>query len=170
MPIQKTVNKELALGVPGSFYDVTPRRASAFVAEANGDALPTFGYVATVDGEKAKVGGTGAVLGVFADPHSVALFGGLKPSLAIPAGSIVPVASFGHILVETEAAVTHDSSLPVYNTTTGAISAVASTASSAGEGYAFIPNAKFVFFDAAAGGTAVLELNGFANAPAAPTK
>lgn len=167
MPIQKTVNKELALGVPGSFYDVTPRRVSAFVTSANGEALPTFGYVATADGEKAKVGGTGAVLGVFADPHSAPLFGGLDASLAVRAGSILPVASFGHILVETEAAVTHDSSLPVYNTTTGAISAVAAGSTSAGDGYAFIPNAKFVFFDAAAGGTAVLELNGFANAPAA---
>ena len=63
------------------------------------------------------------------------------------------------------AAVTAESSLPVYNTTTGAISAVAAGSESAGEGYAFIPGATFKYVDASAGDACVIELN---DAPAAP--
>lgn len=160
MPFQKQINKTLALGVPGSYYDTTPRRATSYVAVANGDVLPTFGCVATKDSEGvAKIGGTGAFLGVFADPKSTPLIGGLEPSLKIKSGTEVGVCYFGHLVVKVGAAVTAESSKPVYNTTTGEISAVAAGAESAGSGYAFIPNARFVFFDAVEGGLAVLELN-----------
>lgn len=167
MPFQKTVNKELALGVPGNFYDVSPRRVSTFVSKANDTVLPAFGLACTVDGAAAKVGGTGKFLGIFVDTHSVPLYGGLTPSVSVPAGTMLPVASFGRVLVKVGAAVTHDSSLPVYNTTTGEISGVAAGSSSAGAGYAFIPGAKFVFVDAAANGTAILQLNDYADEPAA---
>ena len=149
MPFQKQINKTLALGVPGSYYDTTPRRATSYVAVANGAVLPAFGCVATKSAEGvAKVGGTGAFLGVFADPKSTPLIGGLEPSLSIKSGTEVGVCYFGHIVVKTAAAVTADSSLPIYNTTTGEISAVAAGTASAGEGYAFIPNARFAFVDA----------------------
>ena len=160
MPFQTKVNKKLAIGVPGAYYDVTPRRASSYVGIANGSVLPTFGCVATKDATgAAKIGGTGAFLGVFADPKSAPLYGGLTPSLSVKSGSNIDVCYFGHIIVQVGAAVTAESSLPVYNTATGEISAVAAGSASAGEGFAFIPNAQFKFFDAEAGGLAVLELN-----------
>lgn len=160
MPVQKKINKTLSLGVPGSYYDTTPRRATSYVAVANAGVLPAYGRVATKSSEGvAKVGGTGAFLGVFADPKASPLIGGLEPSLNIKSGTEVGICYFGHVLVQVGAAVTADSSLPIYNTTTGEISAVAAGTASAGEGYAFIPNARFAFFDAVAGGLAVLELN-----------
>lgn len=161
MSVQKVVNNQLALGIPGSFYDTTPRRVHPYIVEANSTALPAFGLVVTKNANgNAQPGGTGAFLGVICDPKSIPLYGGLTPSLQIPVGTAVPVCSFGHLVVTSAAAVTADSSLPIYNTTTGAISAVAANSQSAGEGNAFIPGAKFKFVNAAEGKVCVLELNG----------
>ncbi len=168
MPFQKTVNTKLAFGLPGEFYDDTPRRNRTYKLALNAQALPTFGYAftATSNEGEAQPGGTGAFAGILVNPKEHALRGGLTPSMALTAGSVGTLCSFGHVIVTVAAAVT-ETSLPVYNTTTGAISGVAAGSSSAGSGNAFIPNAKFVFHSAEAGGLAVLELNGFANAPAA---
>lgn len=168
MPFQKTVNTKLAFGLPGEFYDNTPRRCRTYKMAANGSALPTFGYACTAtDNEgEAQAGGSNAFAGILVNPKEHALRGGIAPSMELTAGTVGTLCSFGHVIVTVTAAVT-ETSLPVYNTATGAISGVAAGSSSAGMGNAFIPNAKFVFHAAAAGGLAVLELNGFANAPAA---
>lgn len=167
MSVQKTVNTKLAFGLPGEFYDDTPRRNRTYKLANNAAAVPTVGYAftATANEGEAQPGGTGAFAGILVNPKEQVLRGGLTPSLALTQGAIGTLCSFGHVIVVVAAAVT-ETSLPVYNTSTGAISGVAADATSAGSGYAFIPNAKFVFHSAAAGGLAVLELNGFANAPA----
>lgn len=168
MPFQKTVNIKQAFGLPGEFYDDSPRRAHTFKMALNGEALPTFGYAftATSNEGEAQPGGSNAFLGILVNPKEHALRGGLTASLTLPEGAVGTLCDFGRVLVTVAAAVT-PTSLPVYNTTTGAISGVDAGSSSAGAGNAFIPNAKFVFYSAAADGLAVLELNGFANAPAA---
>lgn len=160
MSLQKIVNNQLALGIPGSFYDTTPRRVHPYVVVANGTAKPAFGLVVTKDvNGNAQPGGTGEFLGVICDPKSTPLYGGIAASLEIPVGTAVPVCSFGHLVVTSTDAVVAESSLPVYNTDTGVISAVPAGSGSAGTGNEFIPNAKFKYVDAAAGKVCVLELN-----------
>lgn len=168
MAIQTTVNTKLAFGLPGEFYDNTPRRNHTYKLAANGTSAPTVAYIFTeTDNEgEAQVGGTGTFAGILVNPKEYALRGGLTPSMVMPEGSVGTLCSFGRVIVNVVAAVTK-TSLPVYNTTTGQISGVAAGSASAGDGYAFIPNAAFKFYSAEAGGLAVLELNGFANAPAA---
>ena len=107
----------------------------------------------------AQIGGSGAFLGLTVDQHSIVLHGGLEPSMAVPEGSALPVCSFGHIVVSTLAAATPYSSKPTYRLSDGAISAAASDAVSAPDGFAFIPNARFIEVSASADGLAVLELN-----------
>lgn len=128
---------------------------------ADGSEKCAIGCVVTagsVEGT-AQIGGSGAVLGITVDQHSIALFGGLEPSVAVPDGAALPVCSFGHVVVKSIAAVVPYSSKPMYRLSDGAVSAAASDAVSAPEGYAFIPNARFIEVSASAGGLAVLELN-----------
>lgn len=168
MPLQKTVNVQQAFGVPGDFYDDTPRRVHAYELVNNSSTAPAVGlaYTATSTAGQAQPGGSGTFLGICVNPKEQALLGGLTPSLTLPSGAIGSLCSFGHVIVQVAAQV-DTSYLPIYNTTTGVISGVTSGSSSAGSGNAFIPNAKFVYVSADANGLAVLELNGFANAPAA---
>lgn len=156
--VQKTVNTLQGFGLVGAFYDASPRRVAPFILEANSSALPTIGYAFTynsTDPSKAVVGGTGAFAGILVSPHEYAL-SGLNASLELESGKIGQLCTFGHInvLVDAEANVGYQA---CYNTTTGAISAVAA-GESAPDGYALIANSKFIVTNNAANSVAVLEL------------
>ena len=86
MGFQTSVNQYQVIGVPGEFADDSPSRVAPYSCLANESAQPTVGYAFTqgsADNE-AKVGGTGAFLGVLVEPKQYANFANLSASLAVP--------------------------------------------------------------------------------------
>lgn len=162
MSLQKAVNVKQGFGVCGEFYDDSPRKVHTFLLNASaGGALPEFGKAFTYDTVEgqAKLAGTGVFAGILVSPKEHALMGTsantLGASLAIPAGKAGSLCTMGHIIVRVAGAVAIGKQAQ-YNTTTGAISAPAST--TADSGCALIPNSKFVFVAGLEDGLAVLEL------------
>lgn len=99
---------------------------------------------------KVKMGGAGVFAGIAVSPKEYALRGGLTPSMALANGTAVSIADMGHIVVLVKDAV-NVGQAAYYDQTTGEI----------GTSGVEIKGSKFVFFDAEAGGLAVLELTGF---------
>lgn len=105
---------------------------------------------------EAGVGGSGVFAGILVEPKEFARYNNFQATLTIPDGTTGSLCTFGHILVKvTDAIEIGDTAF--YSTTDGTIKG--GTAGSSIEGYVEIKNSKFVFFDASADGTAVLELN-----------
>jgi hypothetical protein len=153
--VQTSINKKQAFGVEGSIYDQSPVRAKAYIAGTGGVKL---GCVCTADDDApaiANKGGSDVFVGI-AINHLEYARNGLGASLELPAGSQVTCATFGHIVVRSATAF-KIGYYAVYNTTTGAISGQSS--SSPAEGYALIPNAKFIDVNGGAGELGVLELS-----------
>lgn len=99
---------------------------------------------------KVKMGGAGVFAGIAVSPKEYALRGGLTPSLALANGSAVSIADMGHIVVLVKDAVSIGNPA-YYDQTTGEI----------GTFGVEIKGSKFVFYNAQAGGLAVVELTGF---------
>ena len=155
--VQTVVNKKQAFGVEGSVFDQSPVRAAAYVAGTGGVKV---GCVCTADDdapEIANLGGSDVFVGIAINHLEYANNSNLTASMVLPAGSQVTCATFGHIVVRSATAFKIGYGA-IYNTTTGAISAQADT-SSVAEGYAVIPNAKFILVNGAEGEMGVLELS-----------
>lgn len=155
--VQTVVNKKQAFGVEGSVFDQSPVRAAAYVAGTGGVKV---GCVCTADDdapEIANLGGSDVFVGIAINHLEYANNSNLTASMVLPAGSQVTCATFGHIVVRSATAFKIGYGA-IYNTTTGAISAQADT-SSVAEGYAVIPNAKFILVNGAEGEIGVLELS-----------
>lgn len=161
MTVQKTVNQYQVLGVPGEFADDSPSRVAPYSCLANSTAQPIVGYVftqGTADNE-AKVGGSGAFLGVLVEPKQYANYNGdLSASLAVNPGTNGEICSMGHIFVKSAAAFA-PGYLAEYEPATGAISAIEDTLSTATA--VQIPNARFIKVSGAAGAVGILELGAF---------
>lgn len=99
---------------------------------------------------KVKMGGAGVFAGIAVSPKEYALRGGLTPSLALANGTAVSIADMGHIVVLVKDAVSIGNPA-YYDQTTGEI----------GTSGVEIKGSKFVFYNAQAGGLAVVELTGF---------
>lgn len=99
---------------------------------------------------KVRMGGSGIFAGIAVSPKEYALRGGLTPSMALANGTAVSIADMGHIVVQVKETVSIGQAA-YYDQTTGEI----------GTSGVEIKGSKFVFFDAEAGGLAVLELTGF---------
>lgn len=99
---------------------------------------------------KVKIGGAGVFAGIAVSPKEYALRGGLTPSMALANGSAVSIADMGHIVVLVKDAVSIGNPA-YYDQTTGEI----------GTSGVEIKGSKFVFYNAEAGGLAVVELIGF---------
>lgn len=183
--VQKSVYTAQALGVPGEFYDDSPRRVAPYILRsaageiaaagsiafagnpADGDTLeggalstvlPTVACVFTAGDEdnEAVIGGEGAFRGVLVGPKQYANYMNLEATMSLPDGSIGQLATMGHILVKVGNAVSPDDAA-VYNNVTGEISGIESSGS-VPAGSTKIPNAKFILRSAAAGETAILEI------------
>ena len=153
--VQTSINKKQAFGIEGSIYDQSPVRAKAYTAGTGGVKL---GCVCTADDDApaiANKGGSDVFVGI-AINHLEYARNGLGASLELPAGSQVTCATFGHVVVRSATAF-KIGYYAVYNKTTGAISGQSS--SSPAEGYALIPNAKFIDVNGGAGELGVLELS-----------
>ena len=151
--LQKTVNKKLAFGVPGSFYDAdSPRRVDPKTVSAGGIGL--FYTVDTTDPSKAVLGGTGVLAGIAVNSKEYVV-NGLTPSLAFRAGDEAQICSMGRIVLQLATPVTVGMAA-YYNTTTGVISAAAPASSI--EGSVEIPNSMFIEVNALANELSVLQL------------
>lgn len=179
--VQKSVYTAQALGVPGEFYDDSPRRVAPYILRSNAGKIAATGSVMSVSGStleggalstvlptvacvftagaednEAVIGGTGAFRGVLVGPKQYANYMNLEATMSLPDGSIGQLATMGHILVKVGNAVSPDDAA-VYNNVTGEISGIESSGS-APAGSTKIPNAKFILRSAAAGETAILEI------------
>ena len=154
MALQTVVNTKLAFGVPGSFYDDSPRRVAPYAVESGAVAL-AFTLDASNPG-RAVVGGEGAFGGIAVNGKEYTM-AGLTPSVAFKSGDIAQLCTMGHIVVACDNAVAVGNAC-YFNTTTGALHADASGETI--EGYTEIVGSKFVFVEgASAGDPVVLELN-----------
>lgn len=158
--VQTVVNKKQAFGVEGSVYDQSPVRAAAYVAGTNG---VTVGRVCTINAdapEVANLGGSDVFGGIAINHLEYANYGNLMASLNLPAGAQVTLATFGHVVVRSATAFKIGYGA-VYDTTTGAISAVEDVTAEGAvpEGSAVIPNAKFILVNGEADELGVLELS-----------
>lgn len=99
---------------------------------------------------KVRMGGNGVFAGIAVSPKEYALRGGLTPSMALANGTAVSIADMGHIVVLVKDAVSIGNPA-YYDQTTGKI----------GTSGVKIKGSKFVFYNAEAGGLAVVELTGF---------
>lgn len=166
MTVQTSVNQFQVLGVPGEFADDSPSRVTPFVVLANSSAQPTVGYAFTqgTNDNEAKVGGTGAFLGVLIEPKQYANNNNLTATLAVKPGTQGEICDMGHIFVVSATAV-KPGYVAAFNQTTGAISAYETAASIPGSGYTQIPG-KFIKVSADANKVAILELGSFVTVPA----
>lgn len=158
--VQTSVNKYQVIGVPGEFADDSPSRVTPFACLANSTAQPTVGYVftqGTADNE-AKVGGSGAYLGVLVEPKQYANYNNLNASLEVKPGTNGEICSMGHIFVKS-ATTFKPGYLAEYEPATGAISAIKDTLSTATA--VQIPAARFIKVSGGANGVGILELGAF---------
>lgn len=158
--VQTAVNKYQVIGVPGEFADDSPTRVTPFACLANSTAQPTVGYVftqGTADNE-AKVGGSGAYLGVLVEPKQYANYNNLNASLEVKPGTNGEICSMGHIFVKSATAF-KPGYLAEYEPATGAISAIEDTLSTATA--VQIPAARFIKVSGSANDVGILELGAF---------
>lgn len=160
MGLQTSVNKFQVLGVPGEFADNSPSRVTPYTLEANSTVAPAVGCVftqSTTGDSVAKVGGSGAFLGVCVEPKQYANKD-LTATLNLAAGQIGEICSMGHIFVKS-ATQFKPGYLAEYEPATGVISAIEDTLSTATA--VQIPDAQFIQVSGAAGHVGILELGAF---------
>lgn len=152
MSLQSTVNKQLAFGVVGSFYDDSPRRVAPYVVQGG-----QIGYAYTVnasDPTQATVGGTGAFAGIAVNSKEYPITG-LDASLAFLPGANAQLCTMGHVLVVSTTAITVGMAA-FYEQATGKIQAA--TSGSTVSGWTEIPNSQFIFVSGEANTIGVLQL------------
>ena len=153
MALQTVVNVKLAYGVPGSFYDDSPRRVAPYVVEA-GAVAKAFTLDAS-DPAKAVVGGDGAFGGIAVNSKEY-IVSGLSAALTYKSGDIAQLCTMGHIVVTCDNAVAVGNAC-FFKEADGTLHAAASGATV--DGYTEIAGSKFVFVaGASAGDPVVLEL------------
>jgi hypothetical protein len=167
MPFQSTVNINYAFGLIGQLYKDGPTRAQELLINSSG-AVNNVGYaftksnatnVATVGG--AITNGSTVFAGILISPKSYAAVGTsaggtLAATLAVPDNTLGEFLTMGDIVVALTGAANIGDQVQ-YNTTTGALSAVAPGASASG-GNALVPNAVVIDFQNTAAGIAAIRL------------
>jgi hypothetical protein len=131
MSFQTTISSSQAFGVKGELILSSPIRATPYnlVSTPN---LNTVGNAFTVSSEGvATVGGTGVFAGILVNPKHYAtsgtVSGTLEPTMVLPDNSIGELLTMGDIVAYINSAAAIGDNV-VYDTTTGALSAVAPTA------------------------------------------
>lgn len=144
---QSTVNVNLGFGIPGELIVDGPQRADALTLDSNGGTVG-FAFTKSNSTNVATQGGTitsGSTVfaGILVNPKAYASYGAvggapLDPTMFLPGYSQGAFLTMGTIVVTLTGAA-NIGDLIQYNTTTGALSAVA-PGSSATTGNALIPN------------------------------
>lgn len=154
MGFQTLVRDRQAFGVPGEFYDTSPRRAASYVLD--GDGVIARAFTHSAEEGKIVMGGTGPFAGILMSPKSYVRPGtDSSGTLAVASGTQVEAADKGRIIVTlgTAAQIGH---FVVYDPATGELSAVADASTLGGK--ALVPGAKIALFTVEAGGLAVIEM------------
>lgn len=94
-------------GAVGNTYTLDTDDTNITIVDmANGaDAIPGTNakignaFTLDADGSSAVMGGTGAFVGIFVNPHNQAVYGGLTPTLNVPDGVVGAMAKSGYIFV-----------------------------------------------------------------------
>lgn len=153
MALQSVVNTKLAFGVPGSFYDDSPRRVAPYAVEAG--AVAKAFTLSVSDPTRAVVGGEGAFGGIAVNGKEY-IINGLSASMAFKSGDIAQLCTMGHIVVACDNAVAVGNAC-YFKVADGTLHAAASGSSI--DGYTEIAGSKFVFVAGTnAGDPVVLEL------------
>lgn len=161
MAFQTSVNQYQVIGVHGEFADDSPSRVTPYSCLANSSAQPKVGCVFTqgTNDNEAKVGGSGAYLGVLVEPKQYANYNGdLSATLAVNPGTNGEICSMGHIFIKSPTAF-KPGYLAEYEPATGVISAIEDTLSTATA--VQIPAAKFIKVSGSANDVGILELGAF---------
>ena len=141
----------IALAATGSALSVSGATLSGGGTSVQEAQTPYIARAYTLAEEgKVRMGGNGIFAGIAVSPKEYALRGGLTPSMALANGTAVSIADMGHIVVLVKDAVSIGNPA-YYDQTTGEI----------GTSGVEIKGSKFVFYNAEAGGLAVVELTGF---------
>lgn len=133
MAFQSTVNFRQSWGVVGELmFDGPVRCQPAVLDTTDPDTTPNYiGYAYTFTEEgKVEVGGTGAFAGILVNPKvyansGTAAGGTLAASMELPNNVIAEFLNMGSILVDLSDGAASIGDQVVYNTTTGALAAVA---------------------------------------------
>lgn len=126
---QSTVGLFRGFGVVGERYNDSPIRARNWTLTSGGTNPNTIGNAFTASSEGvATVGGTGFFAGILGFAKEYVLYGtsaggALAPTLNLPENSIGQLVYFGEMIVNLATAANQGDQV-VYNTTTGALSAI----------------------------------------------
>lgn len=152
MAFQTSVQPQQGAGLPGEMAFWGPLRATPAMLESANAANNVFGRWFTIaevptvsveEGLRAQAGGTGAPLGLLANPKEhVSAVEGYDYTYALPNGVIAGFAKMGEYFVRLTNAAQPGNDV-VYNTTTGVLSAIAA-GGTPGAGTALVPNAKVI--------------------------
>lgn len=167
MTLQSTINVNLGFGVPGELIEEGPQRAESLIVNSAGANPNVIGYAYTKSNTTniAKVGGTiaaGTVFaGILANPKVYSAYGTqaggtLAPTMQIPDQSQGEFLQMGTVVVSI-AGPANIGDLVIYNQTTGALSAIAPSATP-GAGSALVPNATVWRFPTTANGLVAIRL------------
>lgn len=142
MALQTTVNKELAIGMEGEFYDDSPRRVTTYKGKKTDSANMKIGvaFTSVTAEDEAQVGGAGRFLGIAVNPKEYARYNNFNATMEIPDGVAVQLCTFGHILVKV-AGDTTAGQVAFYSTTDGTIKG--GTAGATVSGFVEIKNSSF---------------------------
>ncbi len=150
--MQTTVNKLLAFGVAGSFYDNSPRIVDSYIV--SGGAICNAFTVSSADPAKATLGGSGVFAGIAVNTKEYAITG-LTASMAFEDGANAQLCTEGRIVLQLPNAVTVGQAA-FFNTTTGVIQP--GTSGATVTGCTEIVGSKFVLVNALANEVSVLQL------------
>lgn len=161
MGFQSTVGLNQAFGVAGEIVSQGPIRSQPFTLVSTPNANVIGNAFSVVSEGVAKVGGTGDFAGILINPKSYATAGAstgtLDPTLTLPDQSIGELLSMGEVLIPVSNSAKVGNRV-AYNNTNGALLAIMDSASSAGAGYTFVPNAKISRYDLPSAGLGVVTL------------
>lgn len=159
MVFQTAVRADMAFGVPGELFTDGPVRAAPWTLLSAKPNVIGYAYTLAGDGV-AQVGGTGQFVGILVHPKHYASYGTaagtLAPTMELPNQSIGELLSMGDIVVSLAAAADVGYTV-IYDTTTGALSAIAAGVEVPG-GSAEVPNALVSRYKSTGPGLAVITL------------
>ena len=151
MPFQTTVRAEIAFGIPGELFSDGPVRAAPWTLQSKQPNLIGHAYTYAHEGV-AQVGGTGPFVGILVHPKHYASYGTpagtLAPTMALANDSVGELLTMGEIMVSLPFP-TEVGYLVIYDTITGALSALAAD-SSVPAGSAKVPHAVVSRYSATA--------------------
>lgn len=158
MPFQSSVNVYQAPGVPGDFFDDSPRRVHGVVVSGGAVIGNAATYInAASDPMQVKGGGSAGFAGVIVNGKELVRSAGLSASLALKDNTVAPVCQMGRVWVT----VKNDVSVgyvAAFDSSTGDLYGYADSATATSGGKVVIPNGTFEIVNATSGTLAVLEL------------